>query len=58
MILSKFKKKDRLFKIPANVLENYSGGLLAISIDVETYEFEKNEQLLTDYKLCKLINDN
>lgn len=58
MILSKFKKKDRLYKIPATVLGNYSGGLLAISIDVDTYEFDKNEQLLIDYKLCNLINDD
>ena len=43
MVLSKFNKKDRIFIIPATILDNYGGGLLAVSIDVSTYEFDKNE---------------
>ena len=50
-------KKDRLFKIPATVLENFGGDLFAFSIDINIYEFEKNEQLFIDYKLCSLMND-
>jgi len=36
-------------------LENYGGGILEISIDIANYELEKNEQLLIDNKLWKII---
>ena len=43
-------------KIPATVLANYSGGLLAVNIDIGNYELENNEQVLVNYKLCNLIS--
>ena len=38
-------------------MENFGGDLFAFSIDINIYEFEKNEQLFIDYKLCSLMND-
>ena len=38
-------------------MENYGGGLLAISIDASNYEFDKGEDFIIDYKLCSLISD-
>ena len=38
-------------------MENYRGGLLAINIDVANYELYKIEQLIIDYKLCEVINE-
>ena len=57
LIASKFNKKEKIFKLPATVLENYGGGLLAISIDASNYEFDKGEDFIIDYKLCSLISD-
>ena len=42
-------------KIPATVSANYSGGLMAINIDIGNYELE-NKQVLDNYKLCNLIS--
>ena len=58
IIKSKFNKKNRIFKIPGNILENYGGGLLAIKIDKPNYELNKDEELIIDYKLCDLISDD
>ena len=55
LVLSKFTKKEKIFKIPGTILANYSGGLLAISIDIATYEFEKNEECIIEAKLCTLL---
>ena len=57
LVRAKFNKKNRIFKIPATILENYGGGILAINIDISTYEFEKNEQYIIEYNLCDLITD-
>ena len=58
IIKSKFNIKNRIFKIPGDVLENYGGGLLAIKIDKPNYELDKDEQLIIDYKLCDLISED
>ena len=58
IIKSKFNKKNRIFKIPGTILENYGGGLLAIKIDKPNYELNKDEELIIDYKLCDLISDD
>ena len=55
-IKKKNKNKLLINKIPATVLANYSGGLLAVNIDIGNYELEKNEQVLVNYKLCNLIS--
>lgn len=57
LILKKYKNKLRIKKIPATVINNYSNGLFAVSIDIGNYELAKNEQLIIDYKLCSLISD-
>ena len=58
IIKSKFNKKNRIFKIPGTILENYGDGLLAIKIDKPNYELNKDEELIIDYKLCDLISDD
>ena len=58
IIKSKFNNKNRIFKIPGTILENYGGGLLAIKIDKPNYELNKDEELIIDYKLCDLISDD
>ena len=57
LVLAKFNKKNRLFKLAATVLENYGGGLLAIRLDESNYELYKNEELIIESKLCSLISD-
>ena len=39
LVLGKFKPKNKIFKLPGTILSNYGGGLLAISFDVDTFEF-------------------
>ena len=39
LVRAKFNIKNRIFKIPATILENYGGGILGINIDISTYEF-------------------
>ena len=58
IIKSKFNNKNRIFKIPGTIIENYGGGLLAIKIDKPNYELNKDEELIIDYKLCDLISDD
>ena len=58
IIKSKFNNKNRIFKIPGTILENYGGGLLAIKIDKPNYELNKDEELIINYKLCDLISDD
>ena len=58
LMVSKFKNKEKIFKIPATVLSNYGGGLLAISIDISNYELEKGEECIIDSKLCSLISQD
>lgn len=57
LVRAKFNTKNRILKIPATILEKYGGGILAINIDISTYEFQKNEQYIIDYDLCDLIKD-
>ena len=49
IIKSKFNNKNRIFKIPVTILENYGGGLLAIKIDKPNYELNKDEELIINY---------
>ena len=56
LVVGKFKPKTNIFKLPCTILSNYGGDLLAISIDVDNYEFNKNEENLIESKLCTLID--
>ena len=56
LVISKFKPKSKLFKLPGTILSNYGGGLLAISIDVDNYEFNIGEEYLIESKLCTIID--
>ena len=55
LVVGKFKPKDKIFKLSCTILNNYGGGLLVISIDVDNYEFNKGEEYLVNSKLCTLI---
>ena len=56
LVVGKFKQKTIIFKLPCTILSNYGGGLLAISIFLDNYEFNKNEEYLIESKLCTLID--
>ena len=56
LVKKKYNNKILINKIPETVLANYSGGLLAVNIDIGNYELENNEQVLVNYKLCHLIS--
>ena len=55
LVKKKYNNKILINKIPATVSVNYSGGLMAINIDIGNYELE-NKQVLDNYKLCNLIS--
>ena len=56
LVFGIFKKKNTIFKIPGTILLYYGSCFLYISIDIDTFQFNKGDEYIIESKLCTLIS--